>query len=252
MNLDAYRLPLAPAPARIQALLQKGVINHHFPEPADVISILRNKTAPTEGVWRADDGTALLVCNTDFTAATPAMLDWWFGWHLTSSERYRLWHPTAHLQARVKEDRSHLPDHRAHYIGNESYVDEYIGKKIMRLAIRFVPPQQFGFTDLDAEGSTAICGITRDRLLQADGGYLCHLVVPTENGCQMRSGFWLGKIRHRFSLIHLLAGKIYNARIARRHFVSDQFCLDLLQHCSEEMSHLAKFLPRLFADQQGQ
>ena len=109
-------------------------------------------------------------------------------------------------------------------------------------------PQQHGFTNLDARGATAICAVTRDHLLMADGGELCHLVVPTATGCQMRSAFWLGQIRHRFTPVHLLLNGLYNSRPLRKLIIKDQFGLDLLQHCSEEMSHLAKFLPVLYAD----
>ena len=29
----------------------------------------------------------------------PEMWDWWFAWHSVESDRYRLWHPEAHLHA---------------------------------------------------------------------------------------------------------------------------------------------------------
>lgn len=113
MNLNPYRLPLAPVPARIQALIQAGVKEKEFPDASHAASLLDTQTPISEGVWRAGNGTVLIVCATDFPGATPQMLDWWFGWHLPSSERYRLWHPTAHVAARAKEDRSHLADNRA-------------------------------------------------------------------------------------------------------------------------------------------
>lgn len=35
----------------------------------------------------------------------------------------------------------------------------------------------------------------------------------------------------------------------RKLIVRNRMCLDLLQHCSEEMAHLARFLPALYDSQ---
>jgi hypothetical protein len=39
-----------------------------------------------------------------------------------------------------------------------------------------------------------------------------------------------------------------NRPAARRRAIPDQVGLDLLRHCAEEMNHLARFLPALYAD----
>lgn len=249
MDLTPYQLELQPAVDRIQALLNPEAIRHDYPRPDQATTVLDTPAPPAEGVWRAADGRALIVCNTDMPAVTPAMIDWWFGWHLPSSARYRLWHPKAHVSARVKEDRSHLQDDRARYLNNESYVDEYIGKQLKKLAIKFLPPAQFGLRDLDQRGATAICAVTADRLLRSDGGHLVHLILPTTNGCQMRSGFWLGEINSNIHLLRPIVNRVGNTRTMRKLMVSNRMCLDLLQHCSEEMAHLARFLPALYDSQ---
>jgi len=41
---------------------------------------------------------------TPMPGVTPAMIDWWFGWHSDSPERYRLWHPRAHVDARWESE----------------------------------------------------------------------------------------------------------------------------------------------------
>ena len=38
---------------------------------------------------------------------------------------------------------------------------------------------------------------------------------------------------------------------ARAGVIPDRFLLDLFEHCSEEMNHLAKFLPALYRDVQA-
>ena len=57
----------------------------------------------------------------------------------SATARYKLWHPDAHLCSAVAEDRSRdraLTD-RQRYIGNVSYVDEYLGGTVHRLAVPF-------------------------------------------------------------------------------------------------------------------
>jgi hypothetical protein len=175
------------------------------------------------------------------------MIDWWFGWHLPESARYQLWHPRAHLKATCKEDRTRLDDDRARYVGNVSYVDEYIGPTIQRLAIEFQPAASFGFAELDLQRATAICARTVDRVRASEGGALVHLVLPTAHGSEMRSAFWLGTIRNRLPMIGGLVTRLVNRPGFRRRVVTDSFLLDLFQHCAEEMNHLAKFLPALYA-----
>jgi hypothetical protein len=77
----------------------------------------------------------------------PHMWDWWFGWHSSQSARYKLWHPSAHAFASLKEDRTATPglSDRERYQGNTSYVDEYIGPHLDQLAINFLDPVAEGF-----------------------------------------------------------------------------------------------------------
>jgi rhamnogalacturonyl hydrolase YesR len=72
------------------------------------------------------------------------MIDWWFVCHQPRTERYQLWHPKAHIKSVVKEDRSAMAGQRAAYVGNESYVDEYIGQTLQKLIIAFREPSSMG------------------------------------------------------------------------------------------------------------
>ena len=46
-----------------------------------------------------DDGSIHIATLTSMPRVTPAMWDWWFWWHGTSTERYKLWYPRAHVYA---------------------------------------------------------------------------------------------------------------------------------------------------------
>lgn len=252
LDLQPYRLPLAPMPEAAQRVFEQGVRSEEFAGSDQAMTVLiHQRSAYPDAVRRGADGKALIVCTTHLPGVTPAMIDWWFGWHLPETARYQLWHPLAHKKAVVKEDRSHLSSDRARYVGNISYVDETIGEAMVRLAIEFQEPSSFGLTDLDARGATAICARTVDRVMTSEGGRLVHLILPTPGGSEMRSAFWLGDLQSRLPLVGGLVTRLVNRHAVRTRAIPDRFLLDLFQHCAEEMNHLAKFLPRLYADARG-
>ena len=51
------------------------------------------------GFTVTSDGAIHVNIATEMPGVTPAMIDWWFGWHGDSPERYKLWHPKAHVHA---------------------------------------------------------------------------------------------------------------------------------------------------------
>lgn len=248
--LERYRLPLAPVPEVIALALSQDVQHAEFPQATAANTILDNWEAMRNKVFRCASGKVLVTCETCMPDVSPAMIDWWFGWHLPDTDRYRLWHPEAHQKARVKDDRSDLPDSRDRYIGNTSFVDEYIGKTLNRLAITFLEPAQLGLGDVYRNGTTAICGITADRRMNTEVGHLVHYMAITNDGCVMRSLFWLGEFTSHVPIVGGVLSRVTNIPFVRRKLVTDQMAFDLFQHCSEEMNHLVKFLPTLYRDQQ--
>ena len=174
------------------------------------------------------NGELSIAIKTSWPDSTPEMIDWWFGWHITRTERYKLWHPQAHLFAQPRYDLSNesgMTD-RERYIGNTSWVDEYIGTLQSRLAITFNDPSEIGL-DVDsldnANYGTVICATTgsSDDESGAQKGRLIHAVRRTGKGCEMRSRFILPAGTPN------LLGPL------------------LIDHCYTEMTHLAGFLPRL-------
>lgn len=234
-------------PARVDEACARGVVQGEFRPLRDAAQMLDRQRSFGDGATRARDGRLLITCMTEMPGVTPAMIDWWFGWHLTSSERYRLWHPRDHVACTVQEDRSHLADDRARYIGNVSYVDEYIGPQLKKLSIAFRPPGEIGMGTADASPSTTIFASTADRVLGGQGGHLVHHVFETEQGCQMRSAFWLGDMSHSHPWVNRLSAAWLNTGPVRRLIVSDRMAIDLLRHCAQEMNHLAQILPALWS-----
>jgi hypothetical protein len=174
------------------------------------------------------------------------MIDWWFGWHSDSPERYKLWHPSAHVHAAWLSPPPQGIHGRARYIGCTSIVDEYIGSTLIR-AIRFVEPASLGFADPsldDPEQATIVCARTGLGDLPIDVGYLAHHVRRTASGSEMRSRFWIGgpNAAGRNSALGTVMAQA--ARLFMRPSEADARAL--LVHCAEEMQHLGKFLPALY------
>ena len=92
----------------------------------------------------------------------------------------------------------------------------------------------------------AICARGALPSVFAEVSYLAHLVRRTPTGSEMLSRFWLGHNRSKIPLVGGAVSRKLNTPKARIANNPDAFGLHLLRHCSEEMTHLAKILPRLY------
>jgi hypothetical protein len=180
------------------------------------------------------------------------MIDWWFGWHYLENQRYKLWHPRAHVAngaARMVSDDPHLSD-RQKYLNNPNYVTEYIGDQLHRVIITFVEPSTYfdvGRFEA-AKVGTVLCGTIGFRQVPVKFGVLMHLIRRTEDGCEMRSRFWMGNLRvEGLSSSNPVSRLIGSKEVAKRSLPLSMG-RDLLVHCAMEMNHLASFLPALYRD----
>ncbi|MGW0884699.1 DAPG hydrolase family protein [Streptomyces sp. NPDC002671] len=216
--------------------------------------------------WTRTEGGFMISVLTDMPGVTAEMWDWWFGWHSTDSARYKLWNPEAHQFAAIGEDRSAdrtLTD-RQRYVGNVSYVDEYIGGSLDCLAIRFTDPTRLGF-DEPAPGNTVVCARVGLSQYPIAMGWLIHQVRPTPNGSEMRSRFFLDHPALLDLPAHsstARAAALLTTKPARTlastalpHLAGKAlrpgYGHDLLYHCAAEMNHLASFLPALHEEFNG-
>ena len=245
-DLSSWQIPLRNAPPRMAPALAKGVLRSGAPFVPFARMTDPGGDGVEDGVWRHPDGTLTVACTTPMPGVTAQMWDWWFGWHSLSSARYRLWHPTAHVKSQLAEDRRHLPIGRPRYQGNISAVDEYIGPQMTRLAIAFVPPGNFGMDErtVDALG-TAICANVSLRQERMQTSQLVHKIEDQADGCVMHSRFHMGVLSSSLPLVGPLVTALANRPGSRQKLVSDAVGMALLQHCFEEMHHLAGILPAL-------
>ncbi len=201
-----------------------------------------------DGFVLTGDGGMRVSVRTAMPGVTPAMVDWWFGWHGDAAAKYKLWHPQAHVHVGWRETPPPRVSGRALYVGQTSIVDEYIGSDLVRGAIRFVPPTALGFTDKSLEDdsrATIVCARIGLGDAPIDIGYLAHHVRAVPGGSEMRSRFWMGG-RHVAGR-NLIGGMA--ASVARRVLsVTESDARALMVHCAQEMPHLAKFLPELVGE----
>lgn len=186
---------------------------------------------------------------TEMPEVTPAMIDWWFGWHSDSPERYKLWHPRAHVHAQWEKQPQPGSTGRARYVGFTSEVDEYLGSAMIRGAIRFRQPEELGLVDAAVAAgvdATAVCARVGLVELPVDIGYLAHHVATVPGGSVMRSRFWLGGPNVAARTPALRAVMPAARRLAG---LTELDARALLVHCSQEMTHLASFLPALYAQE---
>ncbi|GAB4028614.1 DAPG hydrolase family protein [Spirosoma koreense] len=242
-----YNEELLPLATHVQEALHHSPLSTEILPPFIAARYLEKDgyTNGENGYTRFDDGSIHVAIHTFMPNVTPPMWDWWFGWHGCQDSRYKLWHPKAHVSARWEDGKDNVA-----YVGRNSLIKEYIGQELLGAVIQFKSPIEFGFS-FDSvnqpDKAVYICARLGHDSLPIDYGYLVHQVRTVEGGSEMRSRFWLGG--QYVSLRKTSAVAAYIADIIRKfRLLPPTFAPDLLRHCSEEMSHLAAFLPSLHAE----
>ncbi|PCH98743.1 MAG: hypothetical protein COB84_01350 [Rhodobacteraceae bacterium] len=190
-----------------------------------------------QGWARLDDGVGFVAVRTDMPDCSGKMIDWWFS-YLATTEQYKMWHPEDHVYCKWIGERG-----TGRYIGGTHIVHERLGgAKVHKLKINFREPS----TILDvsrfeeAGVSTAVYARGGAANLPIWSGHVLHMVHDTDEGCVMRSRFWLGDVS---PVIPVLSGLI------KKDMTSDDALSSMERHCHQEMTILATFLPELYAEQ---
>ena len=244
-----------PVMADISAEAHRAVANSPmaeelFPPMTQAIGSITDAEVQN-GFTVTSDGAIHVNLVTEMPMVTPPMIDWWFGWHSDSPERYKLWHPRAHVHAQWATRPQSGSAGRARYVGHTSEVDEYLGSAMIRGAIQFRRPEEFGLIDpavADGVDATAVCARVGLVELPVDVGYLAHHVSAVPGGSIMRSRFWMGGPNIAARSAALRAAVPVARRVVG---LAELDARALLVHCSQEMTHLATFLPALYEQESG-
>ncbi|MDE8344981.1 MAG: hypothetical protein POH28_02220 [Acidocella sp.] len=196
---------------------------------------------PHETGWGAlANGTGFVSAHTPMPGVRPDMWDWWFSWHGSESARYKLWAPSEHFVAHWRDGDGERPGLKS-YIGRTSLIKENIGSTFLQGAIRFVDPAVVGFVPGAFDG-TVICGRAGEVDAPVEHTWLVHQVRATQDGCEMRSRFYLGQDPQFTHTGEPLPKPPPGAPRP------GPVPLELMRHCLTEMHHLAGFLPVLHAE----
>ena len=221
---------------------------------AEANQLLEPGYLPLEtGYTRLDNGQILVAVLTKMPGVNGKMIDWWFGWEAQESQRYKLWHPRSHVAARSKKmngDDPNLSD-REKYLDNPNFVTEYVGHAALDFEITFSGPSVYFLDESRFEAAkigTAICAKAGFAGTPLSFGLLIHLIRETDDGCEMRSRFWLGSVEIKGLPTKSILNRIAGTKMVAKHAAPDQLGRDMVVHCSMEMNHLASFLPELYAD----
>ena len=238
---------MAPLPGHVLEALSKGAVAHELLPPFAEAARLQQAgySAIENGYTLAPDGSARIACLTEMPGVTPAMWDWWFAWHGSEAQRYKLWHPLAHVDVRWADGEGET----GAYIGRTSNIVEYVGPARLNVAVRFVPPSSIGFDEalLAARGEVAICGRGISRDMRVEAGWLVHHIRPVTGGSEMRSRFWIGGENVNPIGMTGAFGKFIGRAAARFQKFTATQATELFIHDAQEMNHLAAILPELYA-----
>ncbi len=238
---------MAPLADHVLQAVATGPVAPPLLAPLEALGevVAADETPVETGLALAGQGDVRLAVRTPMPGVSPAMWDWWFGWHGSDTRRYKLWHPRAHLYAQWADGGDGERRGRARYVGRTSFVDEYIGSARQRVAITFVPAESLGVDPAavaDPEEATVVCARVGLSGQPVDLGWLAHHVRRTAEGAEMRSRFWMGGPH-----LGRRGGGGLPTALARRARPPLSTATALLVHCAQEMAHLAAFLPELHA-----
>lgn len=207
------------------------------------------------GTTKLRSGEIFVAVLTKLPGVAGAMFEWWMGWHYMEHQRYKLWHPRAHLANGTKEMKGDDPElsDREKYMTTH-YVTEYVGNTRQEITISFSDPGAY-FSNPSAfanHGITAtVCGTVALQRAPVTIGRLIHQIREVDGGSEMRSRFWLGRPEVKGVRRDSVLGRLVGSEFVVKRLADQDVGRDMLVHCGMEMNHLASFLPALYADYHG-
>lgn len=242
-----FRPRMAPLPTHVLEALSKGPIACELLPPVMAAAQLQQEgyAQVENGYTVTADGAGRVACLTHMPGVTPQMWSWWFAWHGSEAQRYKLWHPLAHVDVAWADGRGDLDC----YIGRTSHITEYLGAACMRVWLTFMAPSVLGFDEsrLRARGEVVVCGRGGIAGLPFEAVWLVHHIRPVAGGAEMRSRFWLGGNNVNPIGMRGKFGRAIGLLAAQTQRYTAQQAAEMLIHDAQEMNHLAAILPELYA-----
>ncbi len=192
------------------------------------------------GWTRMADGALTLANLTDMPGITPEMFDWWILWHSLDPMRYKIWDSEDHYycltQHPDKAKDSSLPMKERYWNTNHDVVED-IGNGKEEIEITFRNPKDIGFDEeqlKNFKGTIVCAGNEKSPVI------MCHFLRPTENGCELRTRFWMGYC--------VKNGKVKKKLVPPAWLIPETAIKKLLEHNVKEFTHLSAILPELYQE----
>jgi phloretin hydrolase len=242
--------PLIPPDPAVLAEIECGPVDStRTVALGQVDRLLDPAPLPAETGWCfRSDRTGYVAVRTEMPGVDAEMVEWWFDWHPRDPERYRLWHPLAHVDNSIETPAT--AGAKPHW-GAVHHPVEDVGTGLVRARIAFGPPTAIGFaTDAldDPAVATIVCGYIGDDTRRLRHSAMAHVFLADGDGVVLRSHFWLGAAVRPYlpTPIAAPAGWALNNRLVRRLSLPNGLPRALATHCAEEYANLASLLPELY------
>ncbi len=194
------------------------------------------------GFERLPDGVLHVAIRTDMRDCCGAMLNWWFGSRPQTRE-YRWWHPLDHLFSAWTDGQPGQMPGAVHLVE-----ERFTNAPAEKLTIQFRDPTEVFSAQAAGHAACVLLArggagheARRDPSGAVIGARLIHLGRDTGWGLVLRTHFFLGQD---------LPGLGVPAAELERIF-PDAYAPNLLQHCYDEFSFLARLLPALYEAEGG-
>ena len=206
-------------------------------EMSDAHRLLNENPQEFEEGWkRLPSGIGYVAARTEMPKCSGRMVQSWFE-DLRTTEQYKSWFPEEHIYFRTNR-----PKQTRSIIGDTQIIHERLGTDaVLKLKLKFRDPSELLDTDRFSEQGITAAVLARGgpQHLPLWTGNVLHLVHDTDQGCVMRSRFWMGDVS---PAIPVLSGLI------RKDMTSDAALTGLYEHCKTEMANLAGLLPALYSE----
>lgn len=251
MSLEEYLgRALSPPAPELLGQLREPIDPAQALAPGAIQRLLDPAPLACESGWCVlADGVGYVAVRTEMPRVSAAMMSWWFDWHPRAAERYRAWHPLAHIDNRL--ERAGADRSSPHY-GAIHHPVERIGRRVFHARIRFLRPSELGFgsDELPAPVALIVAGRAGDDRLRVEHTLMAHVFLHRDDGLVLRSHFWLGQQLRPYPPLGGLA-PLLDRPAVRRLALPGSAVRALAVHCAEEYANLAAILPELFARHGG-
>lgn len=252
-----YERTMLPVPEEKQAVLKNpyGKLGEGM-EIEDRNHIFDKKIEKGEvGIFPLKGGGFCVANTTKFKGVTGEMLTWFFGWHATDPLRYSIWDPYDHYGLEISEkDRAYILDPKTSIPDKCRNVHHRVleslkaGDKPSTIDIYFADPADLGYDKeriFTEDCSFFVCANARiitPAILPNMPVVMTHMAVDTEDGCELRSRFWMGyEIKDGVAK----RGKFPEFLLKKLTGIFEK----LLEHNFFEYTNLGAILPRLYAEE---